>query len=182
LTTACREGKKIFLTVLTKLTIFGETLTLWGARIKKENTVEMFELIKSCTLNKNLVDLLLQSLPLLSKNTEMYFPSLNVSSLDWEPFVLNAFESAKLNVAEKDELTEIRDDRRLKLEHSSTDMALLWLSLRQEYPIITEKEIKALRPFSTWYLCEAGFSAMNTMKRKNKSRLQTPEEALRVCL
>jgi hypothetical protein len=44
--------------------------------------------------------------------------------MDWvkDLFVLSAFESAELTVAE-DELMEIRKDRRLKLKHSSTDMA-----------------------------------------------------------
>jgi hypothetical protein len=47
--------------VLTILTLFKEKLTLWGARIKKENKAEMFELTKSCRLGKNSVDLILQS-------------------------------------------------------------------------------------------------------------------------
>ena len=38
------------------------------------------------------------------------------------PFVLNACESAVLTVAKGDELTEIRNDRGLKLKHLSTDM------------------------------------------------------------
>jgi hypothetical protein len=33
-----------------------EKLTLWGARIKKENKAEMFGLTKYCTLDKNLVN------------------------------------------------------------------------------------------------------------------------------
>jgi hypothetical protein len=72
-------------------------------------------------------------LSLLCKNVEKYFSSLDISSLDCvrDPFVLSAFELAELTVAE-DELTEIRYERRLKLKHST-----LWLSLRQEYPIIT---------------------------------------------
>jgi hypothetical protein len=76
---------------------------------------------------QNLVDLILPSSSLLGKNIEKYFSSLDilVSSLDWvrDLFVFSAFESAKLTVAEKDELMEIRNDRRLKLKHSSTDMA-----------------------------------------------------------
>jgi hypothetical protein len=69
-------------------------------------------------------------LSLLSKNTEKYFLSLAVSSLDWvkDPFVSSVFESAELTVAE-DELTEISESRRLKLKHSSTDMTSFWLSL-----------------------------------------------------
>jgi hypothetical protein len=66
----------------------------------------MFELTKSCRLDKNLVDLILQSLSLLSKISEKYFPSLDVFSLDWvrDSFVLSVFQSAELTVAE-DELT-----------------------------------------------------------------------------
>jgi hypothetical protein len=39
-----------------------------------------------------------------------HFPSLDASSLDWmrDLFVLRASESAELNAAEDDELTEIR--------------------------------------------------------------------------
>jgi hypothetical protein len=82
----------------------------------------MFEPGKSCRLDKNLIALILQNLSLLSKNTEKYLPSLDVSTLGWvrDASVLSAFELA---AAEEDELTEIRNDRRLKLEHSSTDMA-----------------------------------------------------------
>jgi hypothetical protein len=47
-------------------------------------------------------------------------------------------------------------------------------------PIITEKAIKILLPFSTPHLCEAGFPAMYTIKRKNRSGLQTLDEDLRV--
>jgi hypothetical protein len=88
----------------------------------------MFKLTKSCRLEKYL-DLILQSLSLLSKNTEKYFPSLDVSSLDWvrDPLVLSMFESAELTAAEEDELMEITYDRRLK--HSSTDMVSFYLSL-----------------------------------------------------
>jgi hypothetical protein len=104
---------------------------LWGARIKKENNFGMFELTKSCRLDKNLVNLILQSLSLLNKNTEKYLLPLDVSSLDWvrDPFVLSAFKSAELTVAEEDTLMDIRNDRILKLKHSSTDMASFWLSL-----------------------------------------------------
>jgi hypothetical protein len=53
----------------------------------------MFELAKRCTLDKNIVDLILQRLSLMSKNTEKYFLSFDVSSLDWvrDPFVLSEF-------------------------------------------------------------------------------------------
>jgi hypothetical protein len=80
----------------------------------------MFELTQICRLDKNLVDLILNILSLLSKSTEKYFLSLDVSSFDWvkDQFVIRAFESAELSVAEEDELQEMRNGRRLKLKHS----------------------------------------------------------------
>jgi hypothetical protein len=61
----------------------------------------------------------------------------------------------------------ISNDRKLKLKLSPTDMASFWMYLRQEHPVMTKKAIEALLPFSTPYLCEAGFSAMNMMKSKS---------------
>jgi hypothetical protein len=58
---------------------------------------------------QKLVDLIQQSLPVLSKNFEKYFPSLDAACLDWvrDSFVLNSVESAEIFVAEVDELMEI---------------------------------------------------------------------------
>jgi hypothetical protein len=129
------QGKnENILTCTDKIKPFKEKLTLWGARINKEGNVEIFHLTESCRLDKNIVDLILQSVSLLIKNIEKYFPSLDVSSLDWarDPFALRALDSAELTVAEEDVLTEIRNDRRLRAKHSSTDMASFSLSLLQE--------------------------------------------------
>jgi hypothetical protein len=57
-------------------------------------------------------------LSLLSKNIGNHFPLLEGSSLGWAI-------AADLTVAEEYELKEIRNDRRLKLKHSPTDIACL---------------------------------------------------------
>jgi hypothetical protein len=95
--------------------------------------------------------------------------------------VLGGVDSAELTSAEEDMLMEIRNDRTLKVRHASTNMASFWLYPREEYPIIT-KAIATLLDVSTSYLCEAGFSAMDTTKSKTRSGLQTLKEDLRVCL
>jgi hypothetical protein len=91
-------------------------------------------------------------------------------------------EPAEKAFAEEEELTKTRNDRRLKQKHSSTGIASFWLPIRQEYPIITKKATEARLPFSASCLCEAGFSAANTMKSKNRLCFQTLEEDLRVHL
>jgi hypothetical protein len=130
-------GKNGSILTCTDINSFKEKLTLWGARMIKENKVEIVKLIKSCRLEKESpTNLILQNFSLLSKNIEKYFPSFYISSLDCprDPFGLSASESAEFNVAEEDDLMDIRNDRRLKLKHPLTGMASFWLSLRQEYP------------------------------------------------
>jgi hypothetical protein len=68
------------------------------------------------------------------------------------------------------------------VKQSSTNKASFSVSLREEHLIIIKKATEALLAFSTSYLCVAGFSTLNTMKSKNRSRLQTLEEDLRLCL
>jgi tetrahydromethanopterin S-methyltransferase subunit H len=75
-----QEKSENILTFTDKIKSLKEKVTLWGARIEKEKKVEMFEVTKRCRLDKNLVDLILQNLSLLSKNIEKYFPPLDVSS------------------------------------------------------------------------------------------------------
>jgi hypothetical protein len=54
------QGKnENILTCTDKFNSFEDKLTLGGAKIRKESTVQMFELTKSCRLDKNLVDLIL---------------------------------------------------------------------------------------------------------------------------
>jgi hypothetical protein len=95
------------LTCTDKIRSFEEKLALWGARIKKGNKSELSELTKCCTLDKNLIDLILEILPQLSKNTGKHFPSLDESPSDMmrDTFVIRALDAADVTVAKEDELT-----------------------------------------------------------------------------
>jgi len=59
-----------------------------------------------------------KSLRLLYKNIKKYFPSLDFSSMDWvkNPFIDSAYETALLTTYEESELTDIKNDRGLKLQ------------------------------------------------------------------
>jgi hypothetical protein len=82
---------------------------------------------------------------------------------DWEiRLLLCAFETA-----ESTELTEIRHDRRLKLKHSSTDMASCWLSLRQEYSFVTMQATEALL-LSSKYISMRLASLLWTRRRSRR--------------
>jgi hypothetical protein len=84
-------------------------------------------------------------------------------------------ELAELSVAEEDKLTET------EALINRTGIILLVSQTGVTGVPHRHKATEALLPFSTWDLCEPSFSAVDTMKRKNRSRLRTLEEELRVC-
>ena len=44
--------------------------------------------------------------------------------------------------------------------------ASFWLSVLDEYPLLSQKATKILLPFGTTYMCETAFSALTNMKTK----------------
>jgi hypothetical protein len=68
-----------------------------GSQIKTENKVEMFELTKSCGLDKKSCQFNLQSLPLLSKDTKKYFLSLVFLGLGERSICVKCVRVSKIN-------------------------------------------------------------------------------------
>ncbi|KAE9530060.1 hypothetical protein AGLY_011522 [Aphis glycines] len=162
---------------------------------------DMFDLVKNCHVNSDLTNLILKSLHLLYENIKKYFPSLDVSSMDWvrNPFIDSAYETALFTTDEESELIDIKNDRGLKLQYSklvediakesklkkikiNVDVSSFWINLLHEYPKISRKAMNAILPFSTSYICETAFSSMNAIKTKNRSQLKNLEDDMRVCL
>lgn len=61
-------------------------------------------------------------------------------------------------------------------------VAEFWISMKTEYPELSEKAVKILLPFSTSYLCELGFSALTEIKSKKRERLLMVDQEMRVSL
>lgn len=69
---------------------------------------------------------------------------------------------------EKKKLIEISCDHGLKINLKNMPLIYFWLNIRHEYPLLIEKAIAVLLPFSTTYLCEKAFytnAHMNTEYR-----------------
>jgi len=64
-----------------------------------------------------------------------------------------------LTLREKEELIELSCDSSLSQELEKMVLAEFWIARRTEYPLIAEKAVKFLLPFSTTYLCKSGFSS-----------------------
>ena len=64
---------------------------------------------------------------------------------------------------------------------STASLGELWTSVKKEKPIIGNKAMTFLLPFSTTYLCEQGFWALTVVKTKARNCL-SPGNNLRVAL
>ncbi|KAL4107274.1 hypothetical protein QTP88_017647 [Uroleucon formosanum] len=115
------QGKQEnILTSTDKISSFQQKLLLWISKIEKQTNWDMFDLVKNCHVNSDLTNLILKSLHLLYENIKKYFPSLDVSSMDWvrNPFIYSAYETVLFTTDEESELIDIKNDRGLKLQYS----------------------------------------------------------------
>ncbi|KAK0155164.1 Zinc finger BED domain-containing protein 5 [Merluccius polli] len=81
----------------------------------------------------------------------------------------------------QEQLIELKSDSRLKELFTSCPLSSFWAALMREYPQICDVAFKILLPFTSTYLCEAGFSKMTALKTKYRNRAQI-ENDLRLCL
>ena len=164
-----------------KVIAFQKKLAIWKKRIAAGN-LEMFP----STLKSNCPEIapsILNHLDTLLKNLDKYFPSISIDQYDWvrSPFVEFEPSEGQFNLTEGEELASISSDRTLKLKHSELGLDAFWLLVEKGYPAIAQKALRLLL-FSTFYLCEFGFSALTTIKHKKQAQLLSVEDELRVCL
>lgn len=196
------QGKcENLLTSTDKITSFRDKLLIWQRKIERQKVCDMFELTEKCNVSDPVYNMIVNTLQLLGKNVEKYFPSIDTSLYDWvrNPFIDVNYNATIFSTKEEEELSDIKNDRGLKIEYrklvqeaeeeskktkkrKTPDLAAFWLPLLNEYPTVAKKAIKTLLPFSTSYACEAAFSKMNLIKNKNRSQLQSVEHDMRLAL
>ncbi len=124
----------------------------------------------------------LQHLENLSSKMKEYIPTEDFASLFWvnDPFNVNAIN---LQVPDeiKEEILEIQSDGLLKERFWKIGAASFWLSMKKEKEKTFYLTTRAILPFATTYLCEAGFSPLVDIKTKKRNRLE-PEGDLRLAL
>ncbi|XP_035222615.1 protein ZBED8-like [Stegodyphus dumicola] len=74
-----------------------------------------------------------------------------------------------------DELTDLKTKSLLKMYFDSKTLGEFW-SLREAYPLLVKRAMAAIIPFTTVYLCEAGFSTLATIKTKHRNRLNVEHD------
>ena len=78
---------------------------------------------------------------------------------------------AALPVNLQEILLEVSTDRRLQLKLSAVSLTEFWTFVKQEHPDLGDEALEHLQLFASTYLCEVTFSAMATIKTKQRNRL-----------
>lgn len=132
----------------------------------------------------------------LIEHFDKYFPNHSDPRISYlwvvDPF-LNAKEKNTLTSAEADQLigklfsqiycatrscelllsisTELTSDPTKRNLFATVELDTFWLTMENEFGLLSRKAIDKLLLFSTTYLCESAFSAMSIIKTKHRNRL-----------
>ena len=98
-----------------------------------------------------------------------------------DPFKFNV-DTLPDDESYKKDLIDLKESRNMKMEFESMVFYNFWSIQLETYPKLAEKALAVLLPFSTTYLCEAGFSFLVYLKNKYRNRLETVENDLRIAL
>ena len=102
----------------------------------------------------SLTETIQKHLNILEEKLSFYFSSaLNCYNWVREPYSSEAEVDATLTLQEQEELTELRQDRGLRLRFSDLSLESFWLKTSNEFSNLTYRAISILLPFSTTYLC-----------------------------
>ncbi|KFM77863.1 SCAN domain-containing protein 3, partial [Stegodyphus mimosarum] len=177
-----------------KITCFKNKLKLW------RNKVEVKKLASFPTLNllveDNNIDItdfeiqkiIINHLEKLIADFDRYFPADDVFKYNWVrmPFTFDVSDLHEefVNINQfQEQLIEIQSDQALRYNFykNAESLCAFWLKLKTEKPIIVKEALKVLLPFSTTYMCEAGFSALCVIKNNYRNKLN-PEIDIRCSL
>ena len=108
-----------------------------------------------------------------------------MAQLEQHAWIRNPFQAditkATLSAANEAQLIDLSCDRTLKGKLSESSLSIFWLNGETVFPELSDIALSMLLPFSTTYLCEAGFSALTAIKTKYRNRLCTDHD-MRLCL
>jgi zinc finger BED domain-containing protein 5/7/8/9 len=178
----CLQGaRENIITITGKLKAFEDKLQLWINK-SQNSCLDFLPEVNASPGKIKILREVQETLQNLALAFSKYFPSLNSKQNEWviNPFVTS--DNGSMTTAEQESLIDLRNDLVHKASFAEKELSFFWISLRNQYPELSEKAVKSLLPFGSSYLCEFGFSALTEIKSKKRERLQNMDAEMRVCL
>lgn len=150
-----------------KIRAFMKKLLLWESCIKN-GKYDCFETLETLIVENqaqpkmNVLSAIAAHLSLLRNNFDTYFGE-EMTNQDQLP--------TNMSTKASEELIDLSEDTSLKNTFNRKQLTKFWISVAGKYPCLFDEAIKVLLPFTTSYLCEAGFSAMVNIKTKYRNKL-----------
>ncbi|XP_067131393.1 zinc finger BED domain-containing protein 5-like [Centruroides vittatus] len=164
-----------------KISAFRKKLQLWKIKINKECISDCFPLLhqfvtsNEINLSCNIKSIFVDHLSELIKKFEKYFEA-DIDKFTWIQDPFRAKTPSEFTSLEEESLIDLSCDNTLKLKFGSMELSDFWISVKEEYPLLSGKALRILIPFATSYLCEAGFSAVAVIKSKYRSKINVEQE------
>ncbi|XP_068239754.1 protein FAM200C-like [Palaemon carinicauda] len=92
-----------------------------------------------------------------------------------DPFLFN-LDSMDDNDIMKDDLVELQTNDRIRMEFEKIQLDMFWCAQLQAFPQLSRRALEVLVPFTTTYLCEAGFLTLLHIKTKVRNRLDASDD------
>ena len=118
----------------------------------------------------------------LISHFQKYFPD-DMKKHNWikNPFVDNANTPQGFTSLEAEQFIDLSSDLTLKSVYNPDSLISFWVKARSEFPLVGCNGLSVLVPFATSYLCEAGFSVVEAIKSKYRSKIDI-ERDMRVTI
>ena len=86
-------------------------------------------------------------------------------------FVGNAIAPQGFILFEAEQFIDLSSDLTLERICSSSSIISFWITAQFEFPLVSRKAFRILIPFTTSYLCEAGFLSVAVIKSKYPKKI-----------
>ena len=173
------QGKNINILVQNdKIRGFVAKLDLWKGRVQRGNFAS-FSAISACLGDGNLPEDVAQDIQTHLSNLKadflQYFPHVREDVMPLHQMIRNPFtcDAETVDDGYQEELLDLQADGCAKDAFKTLDLETFWMSVPYEKAAKIARDV--LVQFSTTYLCEAGFSALVSVKTKAKK--QTPSRS-----
>ncbi|KAF2362458.1 hypothetical protein FHG87_006784 [Trinorchestia longiramus] len=166
---------------------FTEKNHLWKRKVQVGNFSSFSHLNELLSETRNIEQYdvtkeVLSHLHSLAEEFMHYFPDVSMENSLWT-LVQNPFNTDVELLLEslQDEAIDLKCDPGVKKDFETMKLEEFWVKYLLMYPKVGEEALRVILPFSSPYLCEAGFSAPVVLKTKQRNRLDV-ENDLRCAL